>query len=205
MRSYSPGSPRRVGAAVCVPSCHVSHARIITAPSQSLGTSSMAAASDEKMEFETSEDVEVVGSFDTMGFRDELLRGIYAFGARRPPERLRRAPCARCASALSRGRLTRRLREAVGDPAACDNAHSQGAARARGPLRALPPRGLHRAHHVPPITGGRGGTRSPRRSRGRARRPSSARARSSASTPPSARRRCLPSRRRASSPSSHRR
>ena len=86
-------------------------------PSQSLGTSSMAAASDEKMDFETSEDVEVVGSFDSMGFRDELLRGIYAFGARRPPERLQRAPCARCACALSRGRLTRRLREAVGDPA----------------------------------------------------------------------------------------
>ena len=36
------------------------------------------------MDFETSEDVEVVGSFDTMGFKDELLRGIYAYGFEKP-------------------------------------------------------------------------------------------------------------------------
>ena len=40
-----------------------------------------AAIDDDKIEFETSEDVEVVGSFDSMGFKDELLRGIYAYGA----------------------------------------------------------------------------------------------------------------------------
>merc|ERR1712087_498521 len=37
-----------------------------------------------KIEFETSEDVEIVGSFDAMGLKDELLRGIYAYGFERP-------------------------------------------------------------------------------------------------------------------------
>lgn len=32
------------------------------------------------VEFETSEDVEVVPTFDNMGLREELLRGIYAYG-----------------------------------------------------------------------------------------------------------------------------
>jgi hypothetical protein len=32
------------------------------------------------VEFETSEDVEVVPTFDSMGLREELLRGIYAYG-----------------------------------------------------------------------------------------------------------------------------
>ena len=32
------------------------------------------------IEFETSEDVEVIPTFDNMGLRDELLRGIYAYG-----------------------------------------------------------------------------------------------------------------------------
>lgn len=32
------------------------------------------------VEFETSEDVEVICTFDTMGLREELLRGIYAYG-----------------------------------------------------------------------------------------------------------------------------
>ena len=36
---------------------------------------------DSKLDFETSEDVEIVPSFDTMGLKDELLRGIYAYGA----------------------------------------------------------------------------------------------------------------------------
>lgn len=39
------------------------------------------ADADEKIEFETSEDVEIVPSFDAMGLKDELLRGIYAYGA----------------------------------------------------------------------------------------------------------------------------
>lgn len=32
------------------------------------------------VEFETSEDVEVLPTFNTMGLREELLRGIYAYG-----------------------------------------------------------------------------------------------------------------------------
>lgn len=32
------------------------------------------------VEFETSEDVEVIPTFDQMGLREELLRGIYAYG-----------------------------------------------------------------------------------------------------------------------------
>ncbi|CAH8611986.1 unnamed protein product [Dicrocoelium dendriticum] len=31
------------------------------------------------VEFETSEDVEVIPSFESMGLRDELLRGVYAY------------------------------------------------------------------------------------------------------------------------------
>ena len=32
------------------------------------------------LEFETSEDVEVTPTFDNMGLREELLRGVYAYG-----------------------------------------------------------------------------------------------------------------------------
>lgn len=32
------------------------------------------------VEFETSEDVEVIPSFNAMGLKEELLRGIYAYG-----------------------------------------------------------------------------------------------------------------------------
>lgn len=32
------------------------------------------------LEFETSEDVDVTPTFDTMGMREELLRGVYAYG-----------------------------------------------------------------------------------------------------------------------------
>lgn len=35
-------------------------------------------------EFESSKDVEVIQSFDAMGLKDELLRGIYAFGFEKP-------------------------------------------------------------------------------------------------------------------------
>ena len=31
-------------------------------------------------EFETSEDVEVLPTFDVMGLREDLIRGIYAYG-----------------------------------------------------------------------------------------------------------------------------
>lgn len=33
-----------------------------------------------KVEFETSEDVDVMPTFDSMGLREDLLRGIYAYG-----------------------------------------------------------------------------------------------------------------------------
>lgn len=36
-----------------------------------------------KVEFETSEEVDVTPTFDTMGLREDLLRGIYAYGGRR--------------------------------------------------------------------------------------------------------------------------
>ena len=38
------------------------------------------------LEFETSEDVDVTPTFDSMGLREELLRGIYAYGN---PKKLR--------------------------------------------------------------------------------------------------------------------
>lgn len=41
-----------------------------------------------KVEFETSEEVDVTPTFDTMGLREDLLRGIYAYGRlriSRPP------------------------------------------------------------------------------------------------------------------------
>jgi len=34
------------------------------------------------VEFETSEDVEVIPSFDSLQLREDLLRGIYAYGMR---------------------------------------------------------------------------------------------------------------------------
>ena len=36
------------------------------------------------VEFETSEDVEVIPTFDSMGLREDLLRGIYAYGFEKP-------------------------------------------------------------------------------------------------------------------------
>ena len=32
------------------------------------------------VEFETSEDVDITPTFDAMGLREDLLRGIYAYG-----------------------------------------------------------------------------------------------------------------------------
>lgn len=36
------------------------------------------------MVIESSEDLEIVKSFDEMGLREELLRGIYAYGFNKP-------------------------------------------------------------------------------------------------------------------------
>ena len=37
-----------------------------------------------KVEFETSEEVDRTPTFDTMGLREDLLRGIYAYGFEKP-------------------------------------------------------------------------------------------------------------------------
>jgi len=39
---------------------------------------------DETLDFSTSDDVQIVESFDAMGLKDELLRGIYAYGFEKP-------------------------------------------------------------------------------------------------------------------------
>ena len=39
---------------------------------------------DETMEFETSKGVQVISSFDQMGIKEELLRGIYNYGFEKP-------------------------------------------------------------------------------------------------------------------------
>ncbi len=39
---------------------------------------------DGKLSFETSKEVEVQGSFDAMGLREDLLRGLYSYGLEKP-------------------------------------------------------------------------------------------------------------------------
>ena len=41
-------------------------------------------AEDAKMAFETSKDVDVMASFEAMGLREDLLRGIYSYGFEKP-------------------------------------------------------------------------------------------------------------------------
>lgn len=41
-------------------------------------------APEDKLEFETTEGVEPISSFDQMGIKDDLLRGIYAYGFEKP-------------------------------------------------------------------------------------------------------------------------
>lgn len=43
-----------------------------------------AAAEDEKLVFETTEGIEPITSFDEMGIKNDLLRGIYAYGFEKP-------------------------------------------------------------------------------------------------------------------------
>jgi hypothetical protein len=47
-----------------------------------MASSSRSAVDDDlaNVEFETSEDVDVIPTFDSMGLREDLLRGIYAYG-----------------------------------------------------------------------------------------------------------------------------
>jgi ATP-dependent RNA helicase len=44
----------------------------------------MDAEDDEGITFETSKSVKVVSSFDKMGLKDDLLRGVYAYGFEKP-------------------------------------------------------------------------------------------------------------------------
>lgn len=39
---------------------------------------------DEGVHFETSKGVKIVSSFDNMGLKEELLRGLYAYGFEKP-------------------------------------------------------------------------------------------------------------------------
>jgi len=39
---------------------------------------------DDKLVFETSDDIEIIPTFDELGLREDLLRGIYAFGFEKP-------------------------------------------------------------------------------------------------------------------------
>jgi ATP-dependent RNA helicase len=39
---------------------------------------------DDKLIFETSEEVQIYPTFDSMKLREELIRGIYAYGFDRP-------------------------------------------------------------------------------------------------------------------------
>lgn len=39
---------------------------------------------DENFNFETSKGVEVISSFDQMGIKEDLLRGIYSYGFEKP-------------------------------------------------------------------------------------------------------------------------
>ncbi len=64
--------------------------------------------SEEPIEFETSEEVDVTPTFDSLGLRDELIRGIYAYGFRelsKHNSRFRKAICysAACYQAYCEG------------------------------------------------------------------------------------------------------
>uniref|UniRef100_A0A453DEW7 DEAD-box RNA helicase Q domain-containing protein n=1 Tax=Aegilops tauschii subsp. strangulata TaxID=200361 RepID=A0A453DEW7_AEGTS len=48
------------------------------------GSSRRVRMDDDELTFETSAGLEVVGSFDAMGIREDLLRGIYGYGFEKP-------------------------------------------------------------------------------------------------------------------------
>jgi hypothetical protein len=64
------------------------------------------------IEFETSEEVEVLPTFDSMGLREELLRGIYSYG--KVGKKVEWGDVWVC-----------RIRETVRDPATVDQAHRE--------------------------------------------------------------------------------
>ncbi|KAL5993471.1 Eukaryotic initiation factor 4A-III A [Asimina triloba] len=53
-------------------------------PRNRMGPGRGAPADDDSTVFETSPGVEAITSFDQMGIRDDLLRGIYAYGFEKP-------------------------------------------------------------------------------------------------------------------------
>ena len=70
---------------------------------------------DATMVFETSKEVRVVTTFDQMGLREDLLRGIYAYGRSREGSFL---------LLLQEPKIfSYRIREAVGHPAALHHTH----------------------------------------------------------------------------------
>lgn len=80
------------------------------------------------VEFETSEDVEVVEKFKHMHLKEELIRGIFAYGKYTIVNSKTRS--------LLYLTLLSRLRETVRDPTACYQAHNQRTRRdCTGPIR----------------------------------------------------------------------
>ena len=63
-----------------LPSLHASGTRIIIIQHIMASTSRTRDEDLSHVEFETSEEVEVIPTFDKMNLREELLRGIYAYG-----------------------------------------------------------------------------------------------------------------------------
>jgi hypothetical protein len=58
--------------------------RLVTPTLSVLFFSFIATMVEAAMEFETSEDLAIVPSFDGLGIKEDLLRGIYAYGFERP-------------------------------------------------------------------------------------------------------------------------
>ena len=88
--------------AACLPACvstkrqlarrderrhiHQQHICIAAASSQ-LAQSPAMSVNDAKLKFETSEEVKVAPTFDAMGLKEDLLRGVYAYSQSPAPAR----------------------------------------------------------------------------------------------------------------------
>ena len=59
---------------------HTAHAHAITKFKMSSRRVQSISDDLKNVEFETSEEVEVTPTFDSMGLREDLIRGIYAYG-----------------------------------------------------------------------------------------------------------------------------
>ena len=89
--------------------------------------------SDEGLVFETSEDVEVLPTFDALGLKEDLLRGVYAYGFERPSAVQQRAilPILKGRDVIAAPTRTRRSKTDV------ENRCSRRVARARTCVFAL--------------------------------------------------------------------